>query len=134
MALFKAQYSPNNHFNIRGVEAGDGPEMVSRLTNEVAAAVAASETGMVDLQIAGAGAGPQWWAWFVSADAASSGARVSYTPAIAFAASVAGNPDEAVFTLKNNIAALPPNQIYKIVVAGAGVGPTYMALAVYVPT
>lgn len=128
MALFQTAFSGNG-FNIRGVTAGDAAEMESRLTNEIAAAVIAGETGMVEFQVAGAGAGLNWEAWFVSSAVATSGARLPYN-SIDVAAAEAGNPVEALLKLNQKIASFGVDFVYKVVIAGAGVGPTYMAIAV----
>ena len=65
MALYDARYAAAPAFNVRAVEAGDAAEMVSRLTNEFAAAVTAGEARIVDFKIAGAASGLLWQAWFV---------------------------------------------------------------------
>ena len=126
MALIDASYDPTPPtFDIQAVQAGDADEMVVRL----AAAIAASPQSIADLQIAGAGAGPLWEAWLVRADAS-----VTVDPAAArVVAAVAGNPTEARLLLSRRLAALNAvtaiSLVNKVVVAGGGVGPTYMAIA-----
>jgi hypothetical protein len=128
MALINVQYDPDEvEFRIRSVQAGDADEMVSRLT----ALLAAEEEPIVDLQLAGAGAGPLWEAWVVVGDA---NAGITLSPSTAaVVAAVAGNPTEARLRLSQKLAAFnavtPISAVYKVVVAGGGVGPTYMAVA-----
>lgn len=131
MALFDSLYTATT--NIRAVQAGDADEMVSRLQAAAAAAIAAGEEDdMADFKLAGAGSGPQWEAWFVEGEPVS-------TPTVGldvvqFVAAVAGNPAEAVFYLKQRLAAAigeASARLYKVEVAGAGDGPTYMAVAVF---
>lgn len=126
MALIDASYSPTPpNFDIQAVQAGDAAEMVTRLT----ATIAASPQSIADLQIAGAGAGPLWEAWLVRGDG-----TVTVDPAAArVVAAVAGNPIEARLLLSQRLAALNAVTaiafVNKVVVAGGGVGPTYMAIA-----
>ena len=132
MALIEMEFGPGA-FNVRAVKAGDADEMVSRLTNEVAAAVAAGEEAIVDFMLAGAGSGPEWEAWFVTGD----GSPLEADFAVnfpRFVAAVAGNPDEALFYLKQRLAAAigaTASTVFKVEVAGAGDGPTYMAVAMF---
>ena len=132
MALINFTYGAPPAFNVRAVEAGDAAEMVSRLTNAAAAAVAAGESRIGDFQLAGCGSGPQWQAWMATGNTSALPVSIGLA-AIFFAAAVAGNPTEAVFLLKKRLAEAspPPQEIFKIVVAGAGDGPTYMAIAMY---
>ncbi len=131
MALFSSLYTATT--NIRAVEAGDAAEMVSRLQNEVAAAIAAGEEADIcDFKLAGSGSGPKWQAWFIE------GASTISVPLglVQFAAAVGGSPAEAVFYLKQRIAMAigeVPTFLLKVEVAGAGDGPTYMAVAVFTP-
>jgi len=126
MALIATTYSPTPpSFDIQAVQAGDAAEMVTRLK----AAIAASPQTIADLQVAGAGAGPLWEAWLVRGDD-----TVTVDPTVAdVVAAVAGNPIEARLLLTERLAALnaitPINLVNKVVVAGGGVGPTYMAIA-----
>jgi hypothetical protein len=128
MALIDAGYSDTPpSFDIQAVQAGDAAEMVTRLT----AAIAASPQSIADLQMAGAGAGPLWEAWLVRAD---TDVSITVDPAAArVVAAVAGNPTEARLLLSQRLAALNAvtviAQVNKVVVAGGGVGPTYMAIA-----
>jgi len=135
MALFNAPYAATPDFNVRAVAAGDAAEMVSRLTNEFAAAIAASEVNIADFKLAGAGSGLLWQAWFVV------GTSVD-TPNAALAglgvvADVAGSPTEALLLVQQRLATAigaTPSQVFKTVVAGAGDGPTYIAVAVFGPS
>ena len=133
MALFNAAYGTPPNFDIRGVEAGNAAELVSRLTNEFAAAMAASETSIVDFKLAGCGSGPQWQAWFVVGTASTPVAALSGLKVVA---DVAGSPAEALLRLKQRLAAAVSGSttVFKTVVAGAGDGPTYMAVALFGPT
>ena len=132
MALFNAPFAPPPVFNIRAVEAGDADEMVSRLTNEIAAAVAAGEVRMADFKIAGSGSGPQWQAWFVSGTSVETpNAPLATLQAVA---AVAGSPSEALFYAKQRLAAaigIAAAVVHKTVVAGAGDGPTFMAVTLF---
>lgn len=130
MALINFAYGAAPAFNVRAVEAGDAAEMVSRLRNEAAAAVAAGDSTLGDFQLAGCGSGPQWQAWMVTGNSSPTPIQMSLQEAV-FVADVAGNPTEAVFYVKKRLAELvpAPAEIFKIVVAGAGDGPTYMAIA-----
>jgi hypothetical protein len=134
MALIESEFEPPpDGLNVRAVRAGDADEMVTRLTNEVAAAVAAGEEGIADFNLAGSGSGPEWEAWFVTGDAEPLEADfVENQPR--FVAAVAGNPDEALFYLKQRLAAAigaTASTVFKVEVAGAGDGPTYMAVAMF---
>lgn len=129
MALFSSIYDEST--NIRAVEAGDADEMVSRLRNQVAAALAAGENdNMCDFKLAGSGSGPQWQGWFVEGEAE----VIAELEDVQFVAAVAGNPAEALFYLKQRLAAAIGDagaRLFKVEVAGAGDGPTYMAVAVF---
>ena len=126
MALFEALGSG---MALWGVEAGDAAEMESRLANKLAEAAAATEDAACELQLAGAGAGPLWQAWFVTAPTINVGGQ--FPPSNArVAAAVAGNPAEALLRLKQRMVANSLDVVNKVVLAGAGVGPTYMALAI----
>lgn len=132
MALFNAPFAPAPVFNIRAVEAGDADEMVSRLTNQIAAAVAAGEVRMADFKIAGAGSGLLWQGWFVTGTSVDTpNAPLASLQAVA---AVAGSPAEALFYVKQRLAAeigVAASVVHKTVVAGAGDGPTYMAVALF---
>lgn len=130
MALFSATYGAAPDFNVHAVQGGNAAELTTNLTAEIAAAVAASEGNIVDINVAAAGAGPMWQAWFVTANVNSGTPNVSLNLAVVFAA-VAGNPTQAEFLLNQQLSESPLtlSQISKISVAGAGLGPTYMALA-----
>jgi hypothetical protein len=130
MALFSAAFATDEDFNIRAIEGGDAAEVVSRLSNEVAAAIAAGEGAIIDFNLAGAGSGLKWEAWFIVATGDATPDPIPL-PDVRFVAAEAGNPTEAVFYLKQRIAAIVPTplSVYKIEVAGAGDGPTYMAVA-----
>lgn len=132
MALISMAYGAPPAFNVRAVEAGDAAEMESRLQNEAAAAIAAGEDLLEDFQIAGCGSGPQWQSWMVTGNTSAEPVSIDLAE-LFFAAAVAGNPTEAVFLLlkRLNEAPFTPQEIFKVVVAGAGDGPTYMAVAVY---
>jgi hypothetical protein len=108
--------------------------MESRLNSELAAAIAAGETDLEDFQIAGSGSGPKWQSWMVTGNTAAEPVSAALQNLFCVAA-VAGNPSEAVFLLLKRLnEVLPsPEFIYKITVAGAGDGPTYMAVAVCLP-
>jgi len=131
MALISFTYGAPPAFNIRAVEAGDAAEMESRLANEAAAAVAAGDSTLGDFQLTGAGSGPQWQAWFDTGNTSPAPVAASLGEVL-FLAAVAGNPTEAVFLLKQRMADASPSPagLFKVVVAGAGDGPTYMAVAV----
>lgn len=131
MALFEAQI-----LNIRAVEAGNAAEMVTRLQAEIAAAATANEESMVDLELAGAGSGPQWIASFPtgSSEQVTSGASLALSPAPVVVAAVAGNPVELMLRLNQALAAASHGDVYKVVVAGGGSGPTYMAIALAAPS
>jgi len=135
MALIEMETPPINQFH--AVEAGDAAEMVSRLTNEAAAAATAQEGGIVDFVLAGAGSGPQWQAWFVAGTGAPVAADFSVNQP-QFVAAVAGNPVEALFYLKQRLAAAigdVSSVVFKVEVAGAGDGPSFMAVAMFgIPT
>lgn len=133
MALFNATFATDEDFNVRAVQAGDAAEMVSRLTNELVAAAAAGETNIVDFNLAGAGSGPLWQGWVTTAADVAVGGVTAPVASSLFAAAVAGNPAEALFYLKQRLAALNPQTVYKVEVAGAGDGPTYMAVALCAP-
>ena len=128
MAFIDASYSDTPpSFDIQAVQAGDAAEMVTRLT----AAIAASPQSIADLQMAGAGAGPLWEAWLVRAE---TDVSITVDPnAARVVAAVAGNPIEARRLLTQRLAALNAVTtialVNKVVVAGGGVGPTYMAVA-----
>jgi hypothetical protein len=128
MALFSIAFDTDADFNIRAVEAGDANEMVSRLAAQVSEAVTAGEAAVIDFRLAGAGSGPQWEAWFVSGSGLGGPNPLTMQEAT-FVAAVAGNPAEALFYLNQRIAAAAPSTVFKIEVAGAGDGPTYMAVA-----
>lgn len=132
MALISMTYGAPPAFNLRAVEAGDAAEMESRLTNEAGAAIAAGDSTLEDFQIAGAGSGPLWQSWMVTGNTSAQPVSIELQE-IFFAAAVAGNPREAIFLLlkRLNEATPAPQNIFKVVVAGAGDGPTYMAVAVY---
>lgn len=132
MALISMSYGAPPAFNLRAVEAGDAAEMESRLANEAAAAIAAGDDQLEDFQIAGAGSGPQWQSWMVTGSTAAEPVSIDLQE-IFFAAAVAGNPTEAVFLLlkRLNEAPITPQNIFKVVVAGAADGRSYMAVAVY---
>jgi hypothetical protein len=126
MALFNATYAVPPSFDIQAVEAGDSAEMVTRLTS----LLSASPQDVADFKLAGAGSGPLWEAWLVRGDVTIS------VPAgqAQFVAAVAGNPAEALFYLKQRLAAAIGSNaatVYKVEVAGAGDGPTYMAAALF---
>lgn len=109
--------------------------MVTRLTNEIAAAIAANEPEVADFKLAGCGSGPQWQAWMVLGENGATPAAP--LPGLRVVADVAGNPTEALFYVKQRLAAAigtAPTTIYKVVVAGAGDGPTYMAVVLFGPT
>lgn len=132
MALISMTYGAPPAFNLRAVEAGDALEMETRLKNQAIAAVAAGDTELEDFQIAGAGSGPLWQSWMVTGSTAAEPVSIELQD-IFFAAAVAGNPTEAVFLLLKRLNGVTPapQNIFKVVVAGAGDGPTYMAVAVY---
>lgn len=132
MALFEATYATPPDFNVHAVQAGDAAEMVSRLAAALAAA-ALAESQIVDFNLAGAGSGPLWQGWFTTALTVADGVVTASAEASVFVAAVAGNPTEAVFYLKQRLADLGPQTVYKIEVAGAGDGPTYMAVALCLP-
>ncbi len=134
MALFDSTYDGELPVRVRAVQAGDAAEMVSRLTNALTAAIADGDQEMADFKLAGAGSGPNWEAWFVDGEA---DVVVALSEA-KFAASEAGNPVEATLRLNQQITALfdglaPDTElhVFKVEVAGAGDGPTYMAVALY---
>lgn len=131
MALFRSSFQPgvDTETNVRAVQAGDAAEMVSRLTNEAAAAVAAGESEIVDFNLAGAASGLLWQAWLTTTT--DTGSETCETGIAQFVAAEAGNPAEAVLLLKQRIAEAIPSggNMYKMEVAGAGDGPTYLAVA-----
>jgi hypothetical protein len=129
MALFSATLAATPNFNVRAVEAGDAAEMVTRLQAQVAAALAAGETKIVDFNLAGAGSGPQWQGWLTTANQVSGGVITVAPQNAGFVAAVAGNPVEAVLLLKQRLAPFVSDLVCKVEVAGAGDGPTYMAVA-----
>jgi hypothetical protein len=112
-----------------GVEAGDATEMESRLAAKLAEAAASTADAACELQLAGAGAGPLWQGWFVTASSIAVGATFFPSNALV-AAAVAGNPAEALLRLKQRMVANGLDVVNKVVLAGAGVGPTFMALAI----
>ncbi len=126
MALFQAPFAASPTFDLQAVEAGDAAEMVSRLT----AALPLAEQSIADFKLGGAGSGPLWQAWVVrgAADVSVPGETAQ------FVAAVAGNPAEALFYLKQRLAeAIGGNaaDVFKVEIAGAGDGPTYMAVALF---
>lgn len=136
MALYDARYAAAPAFNVRAVEAGDAAEMVSRLTNEFAAAVTAGEARIVDFKIAGAASGLLWQAWFVvgTSEIGIPTAPLAGPAGVRVVAAEAGSPAEALFYAKQRLAAaigVTPSLIFKTVVAGAGDGPTFMAIIVF---
>lgn len=137
MALIDVRYAAAPAFNLRAVEAGDAAEMVSRLTNEIAAAVAAGEASISDFKLAGAASGLLWQAWFVvgtSEDDAVPVAPLGGPAGLRVVAAEAGSPAEALFYAKQRLAAaigVTPSLIFKTVVAGAGDGPTFMAIILF---
>ena len=134
MALFAKTYGAAPIFNVRAVSAGNAAEMEVQLTALLAAASSAGENFLVDLELGSAGAGPQWQAWVATGSTAPSNAPAIYiTPLAAFAA-LAGNPTEAALLLNARLATFSLTEVVKVVVAGSGVGPTYMAVAIAVPT
>lgn len=136
MALFDARYAAAPAFNLRAVEAGDATEMVFRLTNEFAAAIAATEANIVDFKLAGAGSGLLWQAWFVVGTAEDDIVPTAPLAGLKVVAAEAGSPAEALFYLKQRLATaigVTSSLIFKTVVAGAGDGPTYMAIALFGP-
>ena len=133
MALVEMEFLVPDSFNLHTVQAGDADEMVTRLTNEAAAAAAAGEEGIADFMLAGSGSGPQWEAWFLTGDASPLEADFAVNNP-RFVAAVAGNPEEALFYLKQRLAAAigaTASTVFKVEVAGAGDGPTYMAVAMF---
>ncbi len=132
MALFNSPYQPPTLTNVRAVEAGDAAEMVSRLQGAVAAALDAGENQLVDFNLAGAGSGPQWQAWLTLGESLDS--VVVGIGTVQFVAAVAGSPEEALFYLKQRLTAAVGGAqatVYKVELAGAGDGPTYMAVAMF---
>ena len=132
MALISMSYGAPPAFNLRAVQAGDAAEMESRLANEAAAAVAAGDDQLEDFQIAGAGSGARWESWMVTGSTAAEPVSIDLQE-IFFAAAVAGNPTEAKFLLlkRLNEVTPAPQDIFKVVVAGAADGRSYMGVAVY---
>lgn len=130
MALISVTYGAPPAFNVRAVKAGDAAEMVTRLTQEAAAAISAGDSTLEDFQLTGCGSGPQWQAWLVTGNTNGLPIHVALA-SLVFVAAVAGNPAEATLRLKQKLAAISPTPtvIFKVVAAGAGDGPTYMAVA-----
>lgn len=126
MALIDSGYNTPPDFDIQATQGGNPAEMELHLNT----LIASSAQTISDIQLAGAGAGPMWEAWLVRGD--SSTPTVDPTAAVV-AASVAGNPVQAVLQLNQRLAAINAvtaiNSVNKVVVAGGGVGPTYMAVA-----
>lgn len=129
MSLFDAAYSATPaDFNVHGVSGGNPAELVTRLQAAIVAAITAGESSIIDFKLGGTGAGPNWEAWFVT----TSGEPDSFTVPLqeAFVAGgVGGNPTEAVLALRANLAVLAPTAVYKIEVAGGGIGTIFLALA-----
>lgn len=133
MALFEVPYSATaTSFNVHSVSAGNPAELVTRLTAEIAAAVTAGEQSLVDFNLSGTGAGPNWEAWFTTSS-------IPTAPTISFnlreltvVAAVAGNPTEARLALLADLAALSPapTEVAKFEIAGGGIGTIFMAVAI----
>jgi hypothetical protein len=120
-------------FNIHAVHAGDSLEMESRFNNALAAAIAAGETNLVDVQIGGAASGYDWEGWFVTTDLSVAAALALGFVALPLAgtsivAAEGGDPQECISRLNNRLAASANTSLNKIVLAGAGDGPRYMAI------
>jgi hypothetical protein len=106
------------------------------LREEFAAAIAASEANIVDFKIGGAASGLLWQAWFVVGIAEDDLTPTAPLAGLQAVAAEAGSPAEALFYLKQRLAAaigVASRLIFKTVVAGAGDGPTYMAIALFGP-
>jgi hypothetical protein len=134
MALNFYPYSANpTAFNVHAVHAGDSLEMESRFNNALAAAVAASEVNLVDVQIGGAASGYDWEGWFITTSLSVPAALALGFVAVPLAgtsivAAEGGDPQECVVRLRNRLAASSNTSVNKIVLAGAGDGPRYMAI------
>jgi len=134
MSLFSTLYDPDTTvFNLRSLRAGDAPAMLTFLAAEVAAALAAGEEALVEVKLAGAASGYDWECWLATAATDEIGALTVFCPlnVARFVCAVAGNPAEAREKLAAQLAAVSPENVFKIEVAGAGDGPRYMALALY---
>lgn len=136
MSLFATSYvNESDEFNIRSMRAGDAAAMLTFLAAAVVTALANNEEVIVDLNLAGAGAGPDWECWFVTAEAGNIGPLTESCPlnVARFACAVAGNPVEARELLQAQLAVASPvpTTIFKVEIAGAGIGPHYMAVCLY---
>lgn len=128
MSFFTATFGAGTDvFDIQGVEAGDAAEMETKINNLLAGA--GLPDLLADLTLGGAGAGPLWLAELTLADTVGSGVSIAIG-SVLVAAAVAGNAAEASLLARQRLAALTPTNVHKVVVAGGGVGPTYMAIAI----
>lgn len=133
MALFEATYDTDEDFAIHQVVSGNAVEMVDKLAAVLVAADAAGEEAIVDFKLSGAGSGPQWLAEIVTATTVAAGVVQASVETSRFVAAVAGNPTQVSEAIRAALTAANAGTVYKIEVAGAGDGPTYMAVALYAP-
>lgn len=136
MALFKTDYGPATAFNVRGVKGGNAAELVKHLLAEIQAAITASEVQLIDFKVSGTGAGPNWEAWLVTGSGADTKTTsVDLSALLGFVAAVAGNPVEAELRVRAALAAVnaetPISFVYKLEVAGGGIGTEFLAVALY---
>lgn len=130
MALFQINYSSDpTVFNVRAVSAGNPEELQSRLNAEIAAAATAGESLMADFKLGGTGAGPNWEAWFVTSSDVGVGIGAGLSTTLVAAAS-GSNPVEARLNALAALAAINVSNVFKVEVAGGGIGTIFMAVAV----
>ncbi len=133
MALIDATYDTDEDFAVHQAVAGNPTEMVEQLQAILAAAVTATEGDISDFKLTGTGSGPQWLAQVVTATTVAVGGIQAPIATSEFVAAVAGNPTEVSAQIRAALTAANADSVYKIEVAGAGDGPSYMAVALYAP-
>lgn len=115
------------------VRANDAAEMLAKLN----AALAAITGGgvIIDLELKGCGAGPKFMATLVVADSSQGGLSPTIAPVDAAFIVVGGSggidPLALIAQMSAEVQALGVTTVHKCLMAGAGAGPNWMGLTLY---
>ena len=134
MALFQGlQDNVAVPFEVHTVEAGDGPEMETKLNALFASLPNTSDIS--DFNVAGDGVGHRWICTVTTMEAGQQTAPAASGEAdsVAAAAVVAGNAAELQFLTAARLLALGAEDVLKFALGSAGVGPAYMQIALIEP-
>lgn len=130
MALIDASIADLDYIAVR---ANDSQEMLTKLN----AAVAAIQDGVIiDIELKGCGAGPKFMATLVVSDDSEGGLSPIVNPGDAAFIVVGGSggidPVALVAQMQAEINALGNTPVHKCLIAGAGAGPNWMGLTLYI--